>query len=112
MDKHTKKQLKRQTKALKKSLKRSLNEAKKAVKQQSGELVTLDKKQLKAMTDKWVAEALQMEPVKAKVISLRPLEQEAMAFARRPYKKSPCKRCPALRGGLCACAIKKQKRAA
>ncbi|BDY05561.1 hypothetical protein [Ferrimonas sp. YFM] len=112
MDKHTKKQLKRQTKALKKSLKRSLKEAKKAAKKQRGELVTLDKKQLKAMTDQWVADALKLTPPQAQVISLRPIKQEPMAFARRPYKKSPCKRCPALSGGLCACAIKKQKRAA
>ncbi|TKB48141.1 hypothetical protein FCL40_13510 [Ferrimonas sediminicola] len=112
MDKHAKKQLKRQAKALKRSLKRSLKEAGKAARKHQLEPVALDKKRLKSMTDQLVAQALELPPAQARVISLRPMNQDPMAFARRPFKKSPCKRCPALQGGLCACAIKKQKRAA
>ncbi|USD39093.1 MULTISPECIES: hypothetical protein [Ferrimonas] len=109
MDKRTKKQLKRQSKALKKALKHSLKQVKKSA---ANGVIELDKKQLKAMADKLVQEMVSEQPPQPKVVAIRPLTQDAMSFARRPYKKTPCKRCPALTGGLCACAIKKQKRAA
>ncbi|SDJ50711.1 hypothetical protein SAMN04488540_10924 [Ferrimonas sediminum] len=109
MDKRTKKQLKRQSKALKKALKQSLKQAGKSA---ANSVVELDKKQLKAMADKLVQEMVVGQAAQPKVVAIRPLASDPMSFARRPYKKTPCKRCPALAGGLCACAIKKQKRAA
>lgn len=43
---------------------------------------------------------------------IRPLATER-SFALRPYKKSPCGGCPALKGRLCKCALKAmQKRQA
>lgn len=43
---------------------------------------------------------------------IRPLPTER-SFALRPYKKSPCGGCPALKGRLCKCALKAiQKRQA
>ncbi|MGL5392369.1 MAG: hypothetical protein ACRDA8_13525 [Shewanella sp.] len=41
----------------------------------------------------------------AQIKQLRP-SPSGYSFALRPYKKSPCKSCPALRGKLCKCALK------
>ncbi|TKB49162.1 hypothetical protein [Ferrimonas aestuarii] len=110
MNKQTKKQIKKQTKLLEKSVKKSVKQALKAAKKSGDDVVHLDKKALKALTDKLVAEALPPKPKLAKVVQIRPVEQDPFAFARKPLKKSPCKRCPALSGGLCACAMKREKK--
>lgn len=34
----------------------------------------------------------------------------SMAFALTPHKTSPCKKCPALAGGLCKCALKQSQK--
>ncbi|MGL4894282.1 MAG: hypothetical protein ACRC47_05530 [Shewanella sp.] len=43
----------------------------------------------------------------AQIKQLRP-NPNAYSFALRPYKKSPCAGCPALKGKHCRCALKRQ----
>jgi len=45
-----------------------------------------------------------------KKVSKLKTKPSVMSFALTPYKKSPCKQCPAKSGGLCACAIKAEKK--
>jgi len=45
-----------------------------------------------------------------KKVSQLTAKPSQMGFALTPFKKSPCKQCPAKSGGLCACAIKANKK--
>lgn len=54
--------------------------------------------------DKVNKEVLQIEIVKLDTVSLDEVY--------RPYKSSPCKKCPALAGGMCKCALKRMNKVA
>ncbi|WP_413737674.1 hypothetical protein [Shewanella sp. BJSY2023SW001] len=64
------------------------------------------KAELKNRTGSWIAAN---QPSLGQLHSLKP-QTGSMSFALRPFKKSPCGGCPALKGKLCRCALKYQQR--
>ncbi|WKC40315.1 hypothetical protein [Shewanella algae] len=64
------------------------------------------KAELKNRADSWIAAN---QPSLGQLHSLKP-QTGSMSFALRPFKKSPCGGCPALKGKLCRCALKYQQR--
>ncbi|MCL1089483.1 hypothetical protein L2744_07665 [Shewanella profunda] len=63
------------------------------------------KKQLKLAKATFIAANDAKLSSSAVIRHLTPLPSER-SFALRPYKKSPCGGCPALKGKLCKCALK------
>ncbi|MBO2654353.1 hypothetical protein I6M49_12885 [Shewanella algae] len=64
------------------------------------------KAELKNRAGSWIAAN---QPSLGQLHSLKP-QTGSMSFALRPFKKSPCGGCPALKGKLCRCALKYQQR--
>ncbi|BCV41326.1 hypothetical protein [Shewanella algae] len=64
------------------------------------------KAELKNRASSWIAAN---QPSLGQLHSLKP-QTGSMSFALRPFKKSPCGGCPALKGKLCRCALKYQQR--
>lgn len=46
------------------------------------------------------------------VIELETFDRVELDSVYKPYKSSPCKKCPALASGMCKCALKRINRAA
>ncbi|MDX6017585.1 hypothetical protein SIL79_14770 [Shewanella indica] len=66
------------------------------------------KAELQNRASTWIA-ANQASVELGQLHSLKP-QTGSMSFALRPFKKSPCGGCPALKGKLCRCALKYQQR--
>ncbi|MBO2587162.1 MULTISPECIES: hypothetical protein [Shewanella] len=64
------------------------------------------KAELQNRAGSWIAAN---QPSLGQLHSLKP-QTGSMSFALRPFKKSPCGGCPALKGKLCRCALKYQQR--
>ncbi|WP_345883821.1 hypothetical protein [Shewanella algae] len=64
------------------------------------------KAELQNRAGSWIAVN---QPSLGQLHSLKP-QTGSMSFALRPFKKSPCGGCPALKGKLCRCALKYQQR--
>ena len=111
------KALKKQSKSQVKSLEKAIYKAvKKRLKSQAIEEVSLDEISQLDIDELAHNIAKRLLPTKTKPVSsdieiintVSPINAKpsSMSFALTPYKKSPCKQCPAKSGGLCACAIK------
>ncbi|MBO2616668.1 hypothetical protein [Shewanella algae] len=64
------------------------------------------KAELQNRAGSWIAAN---QPSLGQLHSLKP-QTGSMSFTLRPFKKSPCGGCPALKGKLCRCALKYQQR--
>jgi len=115
------KALKKQSKSQVKSLEKAIYKAvKKRLKSQALEQVSLDEMSQVDIDELANSIAKQLIPTNSKPASndtaiietVSPINAKpsSMSFALTPYKKSPCKQCPAKSGGLCACAIKNSKK--
>jgi hypothetical protein len=105
-----KKQLKKQIKLLNKSFKSQLKQLEKQG--ATASLNQLSKKQIKLLAKQMLTPLLASNDAVSgdkRVHQITPAPSE-MSFALKPAKKSPCKRCPALAGGLCKCALKLQQK--
>ena len=54
-------------------------------------------------------ETPKLDKVNKKVLKIEIVELDTVSLNEvyRPYKSSPCKKCPALAGGMCKCALKR-----
>ena len=115
------KALKKQSKSQVKSLEKAIYKAvKKRLKSQTIEEVSLNEMSQLDIDELADSIAKQLLPAQTKPASndiniietVSPINAKpsSMSFALTPYKKSPCKQCPAKSGGLCACAIKNSKK--
>jgi len=102
--KHSKNQIKTLEKALNKAVKKRL----KSSEFDQASLKDISHLDINALANDIAKQLLPDLPV-VKVSQLNP-KPSPMGFALTPYKKSPCKQCPAKSGGLCACAIKANKK--
>lgn len=112
-----KKAAKKQCKSRVKSLEKAIHKAvKKRLKSSVIEQLSVDEIDPLVIEEMAKNIAEQLLPVKTNIASndtttIEPISQlnakpSSMSFALTPYKKPPCKACPAKSGGLCACAIK------
>ena len=104
--------LKKQYKLLKKAIKSELKKSLKADESMRNNLMNLSALDIEKLANKMVTQALGQNEVvtnKQVVVKIAP-KPTNMSFALKPLKKSPCKQCPALSGGLCQCAIKQNNK--
>lgn len=107
MAKNAEVKLKKQYKLLKKAMKAELKKSLKAS-PDSAKLLTLSKLDIELLAKEVVSNALSDREllIETQVIHEIKPKPTNMSFALKPFKKSACKKCPALNGGLCKCAIK------
>ncbi|SFC82771.1 hypothetical protein [Pseudoalteromonas denitrificans] len=100
--------LKKQYKLLKKAIKTELKKSLKSSNCASNKLMALSQLDIEVLAKEVVTQALGSSEAAAKTQAIYTIEPKpsSMSFALKPCKKSPCKQCPALSGGLCQCAIK------
>ena len=112
MSKKAKKQLDKQYKLLKKSLKAELKRSRKSQAKDGDPVTALSKKEIKSLAKEMVAQLVTSNDQSNTVQVVHHIEPapSSMSFALKPLKKSPCKRCPALAGGLCKCAVKQAEK--
>jgi len=104
--------LKKQYKLLKKAIKTELKKSLKADESTRKNLMDLSALEIDKLANQMVSQAFGQNEIvtnKQIVITLEP-KPSNMSFALKPFKKSPCKQCPALAGGLCQCAIKQNNK--
>jgi len=104
--------LKKQYKLLKKAIKAELKKSLKADVSASNKLMALSPLDIEALAKEVVTQALGGNElsVETQVVHKIAPKPSTMSFALKPFKKSPCKQCPALNGGLCQCAIKQNNK--
>lgn len=108
---------KQQTKAIKKAIKKAVKQRLKNAKKNQLSVKTLSDVEISTLANNIAIqiipdiESVTIVPASKKVKKLQ-TKPNAMSFALTPYKKHPCKQCPAKSGGLCACAIKANKQKA
>lgn len=108
MGKKAKKQLEKQVKLLRKSLKAELKQLERS--DTDSPLMNLSKKQISQLAIDMLSGLTASNDQAEKVVHQITPKPSEMSYALKPAKKSPCKQCPALAGGLCKCAIKQQKK--
>jgi len=104
--------LKKQYKLLKKAIKLELKRTVKTSESAGKKLMGLSEIEISALAKDMVSQAFESSissPDDTIVHKITP-KPSSMSFALKPFKKSPCKSCPALNGGLCQCAIKQKNK--
>lgn len=110
------KSVKKHSKQQIKSLEKAINKAvKKRLKLSDFDHASIDKisqLDIDEIANNIAKQLLPHSPTPSSTIKVSQLvaKPSQMGFALTPYKKSPCKQCPAKSGGLCACAIKANKK--
>ncbi len=107
---------KEQTKAINKAIKKAVKKRFKETMESPISVKILTASEIDAIANNIAMQLIPDTPLladtssvakKVRILNTKP---STMSFALTPYKELPCKQCPAKLGGLCACAIKANKR--
>ncbi len=106
----TKKAQKKANKQLKQVVKLTAKNLKKQMKTTTGGDPKLTREQMSALAQSWsqaLARALDDNRLNDNIVPLYPGDPVVLD---KPLKAKPCKSCPALKNGLCRCAVKRAQK--
>lgn len=106
--KSVKKNNKQQIKLLEKAINKAVKKRLKLSEFDHASIEKISQLDIDELANNIAKQLLPKTPTPSSTLKVRQLvaKPSQMGFALTPYKKSPCKQCPAKSGGLCACAIK------